>query len=219
MDSMAQLPCYTVGHSNHEQQHFIRLLQQHGITAVADVRSSPYSRHNPQFDREAIKKTLHDGRIAYVFLGDLLGARQTAPEFLYQGTTQVEFKKVRVSESFQTGIDRVIQGMQKGYRLSLMCAEKDPFDCHRFVLVSYALAKKGLRLRHILADGSIIEHEDMDKRLLAHYKKNLRQPSLFNWPQTRAEALELCYDLRNRDIGYRLPEAGSRPGSSSIART
>ncbi len=217
MSSTEQLSCFTVGHSNHEQHHFIRLLRQHGITGVADVRSSPYSRHNPQFNREAVKSTLHDSGIAYVFLGDCLGARQTAPEFLYPGMVKVEFKKVRASENFQAGIERVVQGMQKGYRLSLMCAEKDPFDCHRFVLVSYALAKRGIRLRHILADGHTIGHEALEERLLAHYKKDLQQPSLFDKPHTRAEALELCYDLRNRDIGYSLPEAVT-PGPNRYPR-
>lgn len=201
----AQPVCYTIGHSNHDQWRFIRLLHDHGITCVVDVRSAPYSRHNPQFNRETIKTTLESAGIAYLFLGDSLGARQTAPELLYPGTGMVDFKQVRATKTFQAGIDRVVDGLGKGYNIALMCAEKDPFDCHRFVLVSYALLKKGVRVLHILADGGIIANEQLEERLLKNYQPNAGQPSLFDKPKTRADLLEECYDRRNRDMGYRLP--------------
>jgi uncharacterized protein (DUF488 family) len=210
MNSTEQLSCFTIGHSNHDKEHFIGLLRQHGITCVADVRSSPYSRHNPQFNREAIKASLQSSGIGYVFLGDQLGARQTAPELLYPGSRMVCFEKVRATEAFQAGIARVITGLREGCQLALMCAEKDPFDCHRFVLVSYGLSKKGIKVRHILANGDIISNEALEEQLLASHKLHFHQPSLFEKPKTRAEALEECYDRRNRDIGYILPEARPR---------
>ena len=209
--SEIQSVCHTIGHSNHEPEHFIRLLQQHGITCVVDVRSAPYSRHNPQFNRDTIKTTLQSTGIAYVFLGDRLGARQTAPEFLYPDGRMVDFNKVRAYDAFQTGIARIIKGLHEGYSLALMCAEKDPFDCHRFVLVSYALSKKGIQVRHILADGETILNEDLEERLLATYKINFQQASLFEKPKARADALEECYDRRNRDIGYIIPDTNPMP--------
>ena len=206
MDDAEKKPvCSTIGHSNHEPQYFIRLLRQHGITCVVDVRSSPYSRHNPQFNREAIKAALQSDGIAYVFLGDRLGARQTAPELLFPGGRMVDFKKVRASEGFKSGIDRVIKGLQQGCQPALMCAEQDPFDCHRVVLVSYALSKKGIRVVHILAGGETVSQESLEERLLATYETNFQQAALFEKPKTRADALNECYDRRNRDIGYTLP--------------
>ena len=63
---------FTVGHSTHSIQDFMKLLKSRGITAIADVRSAPYSRFQPQFNREVLTKSLKDSGIEYVFLGDLI---------------------------------------------------------------------------------------------------------------------------------------------------
>jgi len=75
---------YTIGHSTHPLEYFIGLLSRHGITALCDVRSKPYSRINPRFNRESLKKSLEESRISYLFLGRELGARSEDPH-CYQG--------------------------------------------------------------------------------------------------------------------------------------
>jgi uncharacterized protein (DUF488 family) len=156
---------YTIGHSTHTIDEFIGLLKNAGIDTVVDVRSSPYSKHNPQFNRESLKVELAKQEIIYIFMGDELGARHREPEVL-EADGRVNFEKVRGLESFKNGIKRVITGAEKGYGIALMCSEKDPMECHRFSLVSYALKKEGVSVRHILADGTIKENVEFEECFL-----------------------------------------------------
>ncbi|MFO1429169.1 MAG: DUF488 domain-containing protein [Candidatus Competibacteraceae bacterium] len=119
---------YTIGHSNHEITAFIGLLQQHGITALGDVRSHPYSRYVPHYSREPLKATLANAGIAYVFLGKQLGARSDNPACYNKG--RVQYDRLAQEESFSEGIMRVMHGMNR-HCIALMCAEKDPIACHR----------------------------------------------------------------------------------------
>src|SRR5437773_2453789 len=114
---------FTIGHSAHDLEHFTALLVRHNVTAVADVRSMPYSRVNPQFNRETLKQHLLRAGIAYVFLGKELGARSEDPSCYVNG--KVQYGLLAETDLFRKGLDRVCVGMHK-YRLALMCAEKDP---------------------------------------------------------------------------------------------
>jgi uncharacterized protein (DUF488 family) len=148
---------YTIGHSNHPIEAFIALLTSNRITAIADVRSRPYSRRNPQFNKERLAASLAEHHIAYVFLGKELGARSDDPS-CYEGG-KVQYQRLAATALFQSGIQRVLIGAGK-YRLALMCAEKEPLDCHRTLLVTRALEKAGASIGHILSDGSI-EPQDL----------------------------------------------------------
>jgi len=172
------------------------------LTAPVDVRSAPYSRRNPRFNRETIKRFLSSCGITYVFMGDLLGARYSGTALFFEGTRMVDFSKVRATGSFKRGIDRLCDGIAGGHRIALMCAEKDPFDCHRFVLVSPALAQRGIEVTHILADGSLVPNAVLEDRLLEKYSIRYHQKPLFETPRTREQALAVAYERRNRDIGY-----------------
>jgi uncharacterized protein (DUF488 family) len=143
---------YTVGHSNHPIEKFLLLLKNHAITAIADVRSQPFSRRHPQFNKERLAATLVQHGVAYVFVGAELGARPKDPS-CYEGG-QVQYQRLAATPLFHQGIDRVLTGAKK-FRVALMCAEKEPLDCHRTLLVSRALEKRGAAIAHILADGSI----------------------------------------------------------------
>src|SRR5262245_19478361 len=153
---------FTIGHSRHPVDRFLELLGVHGITAIGDVRSVPYSRMNPQFNRENLKKTLNAAGIAYVFLGDELGARSADPSCFQDG--RVQYDRLARTASFQNGLTRVQEGM-KSFRLALMCAEKEPLDCHRTVLVSRYLVLRGIPVGHILSDGRIESHDSALDRL------------------------------------------------------
>lgn len=153
---------FTIGHSIHKQDRFINLLLQHGITALCDVRSNPYSRMNPQFNKDELKRALKANGIAYVFLGKELGARSEDPACYENG--KVQYDRLAHTELFQQGIDRVQEGM-KNYRLALMCAEKEPLECHRTILVARHLAARGIEVQHIHATGMLESHTDALKRL------------------------------------------------------
>ena len=189
---------YTIGHSTHEVERFVELLRMHGITAVGDVRSHPYSRMNPQFNREPLKAVLGAAGIAYVFLGQELGAR-SEDRACYEGG-KVQYDRLAKTELFRAGIERVREGMAR-YRLALVCAEKEPLECHRGILVSRHLEAAGIAVRHILADGSLETHAAAMERLRGQLK--LPESDLFRTPQ---EVLEDAYRMQGDRIAYEVAE-------------
>lgn len=123
----------TIGHSNHPIERFIGLLKQDGVTAVADVRSAPFSRHNPQFNKDSLQQSLSEAGIAYIFLGKELGARSNDRSCYEDG--RVQYERLARTDLFLDGIERVRKGAEQ-YRIALMCAEKEPLECHRTLLVA-----------------------------------------------------------------------------------
>lgn len=185
---------YTIGHSNHEITSFMDLLRQHGITALGDVRSNPYSRYVPQYSRESLKTALAAAGIAYVFLGKELGARSENPACYKQG--RVQYERLAKEPIFLEGIDRIIQGANR-YRIALICAERDPIECHRALLVARKLYETGIPVNHILADGSLEAHEAMESRLLAVCK--LPEGDMF---KSREEFIADAYLMQGERVAY-----------------
>jgi uncharacterized protein (DUF488 family) len=184
---------FTIGHSSHPIESFIGLLKQHGITALADVRSHPYSRHFPQYSREALKVVLARERITYVFLGKELGARSEPPACYHQG--RVQFDLLAKEPRFAIGLKRLRTGMEH-FRIALMCAEKDPLNCHRAVLVARRIHESGIPVEHIQADGHLEKHSEMEDRML-HSLKIF--PDMLN---SREEILVDAYRIWGEKIAY-----------------
>jgi uncharacterized protein (DUF488 family) len=154
---------YTVGHSNQALDSFLSVLSIHGITAVADVRSYPSSRANPQFNRNFLTSALEAHKIAYVFLGKELGARSDDQRCYLND--KVQYDLLARTELFQEGLRRVQRGMDK-YRVALMCAEGEPLACHRTILVARSLRQLDIPVQHILRDGRLEDHDVSMTRLL-----------------------------------------------------
>jgi uncharacterized protein (DUF488 family) len=150
---------YTIGHSNHDQEQFCGLLQQHGIEVLADVRSQPYSRYATQFNAEELKAALASKGIRYVFLGDQLGGRPSDPEHYDEQGHALYYRMAR-SKPFLDGIERLTGGMTK-FRVAIMCSEEDPAVCHRFLLISRVMAERGTEIRHIRGDGSLASEDQI----------------------------------------------------------
>ena len=157
----------TIGHSTHAFEVFTGLLRRHRVSAVADVRSTPYSRFNPQFNREPLTEALEAAGIRYVFLGRELGGRSDDPACYEDG--RIRYERVAATESFKSGLARVVQGTAK-HRIALMCAEKEPLHCHRTLLVARALDAQGVDVAHIHADGPLEPHGEAMDRLLDIHK-------------------------------------------------
>jgi len=153
----------TVGHSTLSYEGFLSLLRQASVNAVADVRSAPYSRHFPHFNRFALRDELRGDDIAYVFLGEELGGRPKDARFYRDGVANYE--RMARADLFIAGLDRVIEGARK-YRIAMMCSEHEPLDCHRCLLVGRSLHERGVTVRHILSTGQIADHESIEKRLM-----------------------------------------------------
>ena len=156
---------FTIGSSIHAIDEFIALLNKYKINVVADVRSVPYSKYTPQYNREKLNNVLKENQINYLDFNKEFGARRKEPEAYTNGI--VDFKKVVNLPEFLCGIERISEGISKGYNIALLCAEKNPINCHRFFLVSKALVEKlGIKIDHILYDGSVINHHDLEKEML-----------------------------------------------------
>ncbi len=186
---------FTIGHSTQPQERFIGLLQQHGITALCDVRSKPYSRMNPQFNREELEQALLAHGITYRFLGKELGARSDDPA-CYEGG-KVQYTRLAETALFKEGIKRVLRGMKEDFRIALMCAEKEPLECHRTILVARHLAALGLHIEHIHANGQLESHEAALSRLARIH--SLPEHDMF---RSREELLADAYRRQEERIAY-----------------
>jgi uncharacterized protein (DUF488 family) len=177
---------YTIGHSNHDQEHFCALLLQHEIDVLADVRSQPYSRYTPQFNAEELKTALASHGIRYVYLGDQLGGRPRDPEH-YDEEGRALYHRMARSESFLQGIERLNGGTQK-YRVAIMCSEEDPAVCHRFLLVSRVMADRGTEVQHIRGDGSLNSQDRVRAATDGQRPQNLLFPEMENdsWRSLRS---------------------------------
>lgn len=187
-------PVLTVGHSTHSIDAFLALLRQHGVTALADVRSTPFSRVNPQFNKETLMRSLKAHGIKYVFLGRELGARSDDRSCYENG--RVQYARLARTELFRRGLDRVMRGAHD-HRIALMCAEKEPVECHRTLLVARALVENGVTVAHILADGSMETHGDAMMRLLDVL--GLPREDLF---RSRQELIAQALALQEERIAY-----------------
>jgi uncharacterized protein (DUF488 family) len=171
----------TIGHSNHPIERFVALLKAGGVERLVDVRSMPYSRRFPQFGRERLAKSLEEAGIAYGWEGEALGG-------MPKGGGSYDDAAAR--PAFKDALGRLIAD-SAGTTLCLMCAEKEPLDCHRTVLVSRRLAERGVAIEHLLADGTLRPHADVEEALL----KKAGSADLF---EDRAARLARAYALLSR---------------------
>jgi uncharacterized protein (DUF488 family) len=151
--SNTSLRVLTIGHSNHQVEHFLELLRAHSVQVVADTRSYPYSEYATQFDQKPLKMALEADGVRYVFLGRELGGRPDGDEF-YDGQGHVLYDRVAETELFQEGVSRLEKGIRE-YKVAMLCAEENPAACHRRLLVGRVLLDRGIQVDHIRGDGRI----------------------------------------------------------------
>ena len=160
-------PVFAIGHSNHPAEAFLGLLLRHGIEEVVDVRSSPHSRYNPQFNRKTLQAALAEAGVGYVFMGAELGGRPADPS-CYDGEGRVQYDRLAGTDAFNEGIRRVIRRADER-RIALMCSEKEPLNCHRTLLIARVLTARGIAVEHILADGDLEGHAAAMDRLMDRF--------------------------------------------------
>jgi uncharacterized protein (DUF488 family) len=203
---------FSVGHSNLDLDRFIALLQNNGVTAVADVRSSPYSRRLPHFNRDSLECKLHDHEIRYVFLGDLLGGRPASPD-LYDEEGRVVYEQVRETAAFRRGIEQLLQGLED-HRIAMLCSEEDPLDCHRGLMITPALVEHGVAPLHLRKDASVETTAAMEQRLLQETRLDrCLVPDLFRAPteEERRRVLAEAYAVMGRKKAYRIQADADEP--------
>jgi len=148
---------WTIGHSNHSFDTFIRGLAAERIDFVVDVRSFPFSRFAPQYNQGELKDALRDGGIRYLFLGAELGGRPSREDH-YDTDGHALYGPMSAEPSFQAAIGRLVRGAES-HRLALLCSEAQPQHCHRRLLVGKVLAERGVMLRHILPDATVVQEQ------------------------------------------------------------
>ena len=193
-DGSSNTELLTLGHSTHPIERFIALLKDAGATAVADVRSSPYSRYSPQYSKDALRNALSDAGIAYTFLGKEFGAR--SPDLSCYRNGKVQYPRLAQSAPFAAGIQRVFEGLKR-YRIAFVCAERDPIECHRALLVARAFSERGKSVAHIHSDGTLESRSNLESRLLAAWK--LPEGDMF---QSRESFIEEAYLLQGEKVAY-----------------
>jgi uncharacterized protein (DUF488 family) len=187
-------PIFTVGHSIHDTTTFCQLLKRNEIEVVLDVRSSPYSRRAPHFNRGALQQMLRANEVRYCFGGRALGGRPENPRMYVGG--QADYRQMAASDQFVASIRRVARGA-KVANVALLCAEADPIECHRFLLVGRALHDRGLEVQHILANSSLESHKDAEQRMLVATR--LSQTDVF---ASSDDVLALAYERQAARYAY-----------------
>ncbi len=192
-------PLYTIGHSTLSAEQFFEILARHKIEVLLDVRSQPYSRYVPQFNREGLEGALSEASIRYQFLGREFGARSLDPN-AYSEDGRVQYSAIRATNAFEQRLIEVSKAAEVGQRQALLCTEADPADCHRAVLVAHAFSESGIRVVHIHSDGRVEEHQDFLERVSG-------PPDLFSSSDEERFARALAQ--RERAIAYVNPDLSS----------
>lgn len=197
---------YTIGHSNYTMERLIDMLEYYNINCVVDIRGTPYSKYNIQFDKEAIRYTLTNAGFVYIYMGKELAAKRIRKNS-YNNEGYSNFEEVIKEEEFKRGVERLKNGCEKGYKIILLGAMQDPIRCHRSILVGRELVKNDFDVKHILDDYSILTQDDIEEMLLNKYFSNRNQitiEDLTGNSLNNEEMINEGYKLANREIGYRI---------------
>ncbi|MBU1040946.1 MAG: DUF488 domain-containing protein [Proteobacteria bacterium] len=165
---------YTAGFSNLPVHSFLANLRYHGIQVLVDVRSKPYASYTPHFNKDKIEASATAYGLRYLYLGRELGGMPDNPGF-YDDEGYVLYDRIADTEAFQVGINRLLDGLAKGYSMALTCGEDNPRHCHRRLLLGKVLREQGVAVAHILTDGTLISEAE----LLDEERKVPKQLSLF----------------------------------------
>jgi uncharacterized protein (DUF488 family) len=197
---------FTIGHSNYPIDKLLDMLKYYNINCVVDIRGTPYSKYNVQFNKETISKTLAQNGYSYIYMGKEFAA-QRENKSLYTEEGYADFEKVAYDKDFLNGIERLKIGCRKGYRIVLMGAMQNPINCHRFILLGKALREAGFNIRHILDDYSLASQEDLEESLLDKYygqKSQIDFDTYMKGEPSKEDLIKQCYRRGNKEIGCRL---------------
>ncbi|MBM7834477.1 DUF488 family protein [Clostridium sardiniense] len=203
---------FTIGHSNYSIDRLIEMLRHFNINCVVDIRGTPYSKYNVQFDKESIRYSLTKAGFIYIYMAKELAAKRLN-KISYNNEGYADFEKVIHEHDFKKGIERLKDGCRKGYKIAILGAMQDPIRCHRSILVGRALREYGFNVEHILDDYSIASQEDIEQNLLDKYFKNREQitiDSLLGNGLTDEDMIKEGYRMANKEIGYRIENLESK---------
>ena len=190
---------FSIGYATKPIETFIAQLHTHGVEVVADVRSVPYSKVFHDYHREMLIEHLRKAGLRYVYLGEELGPR--SPCDAHYENDQVQFERLQGSAAFLRGVDRLLDGLNKGFSIALTCAEKDPAVCHRSLLIAHFLKREhSLDIAHIDHNGELESESALAKRLMS---ETGIVPDMLTG---EAECLENAWREQSRRCAYKRPD-------------
>ena len=197
---------YTIGYTSFDINKFIEILKKYHINCLIDVRSNPKSSYYKEYDDINLSYSLKKNNILYRNYNVEFGARQNNKKY-YNPKGFLDFKVFSKSEQFKEGIFKIRKAQELGYTVCLMCAEKDPINCHRTILIARNLDINGFNVRHILYTEDTCTQSNIDERLLDKYFPNRNQISIFAENNlSKEEMIEKSYELKNEEIGFKLED-------------
>ncbi len=195
---------YTIGYSCFKIDDFVSVLKSYKISTLIDVRSNPNSKFYEDYNQKNLEKILAENGFIYRNYNKEFGARQENRKYYKKG--YLDFSEYAKSDAFLDGISKIEAGIHSDFTFVFMCAEKDPSTCHRSIMVAREFFKLGYNIKNILADGSFETQEDLEQRMIKQYFPNRNQLSFFSDDRSLDEMIDLCYQYRNSEIGYRIDE-------------
>jgi uncharacterized protein (DUF488 family) len=192
---MASFDLFSIGHSSLPAARFLAMLRAAGANAIADVRSMPVSRFQPWFSRKNLEVLLAQEGLSYLPYGDTLGGRPGNAALYRDGIA--DYAAMARQPEFEAGLQRLCADAVRG-RVCMMCAERDPLDCHRCLLIARAVAARGLTVGHILFDGTVEPQPETERRLLG-----LDGDTADLFVTGQSERLAAAYRRRARAVAYR----------------
>ena len=194
-------PVFTIGHSNFDLDVFLGMLHDQRVELLIDVRSRPQSGRFPQFSQPGFQAAVERAGVAYLLLGEDLGGRPDDPDVCMRDGI-VDYRRGRKSCAFRSGIERVLAEAQSR-SVALVCAEEDPLECHRFLMICPELVAAGVIPIHIRKGSKIEPQKEAENRLLAASGlASMAGNTLF--PGARLDALDEAYDSQARKCAFRV---------------
>lgn len=203
---MIKIEIYTLGHSNYPFDKFIEILKKYDINCVVDIRSTPYSKYNTQYNKEFLHETLKNLGYTYIYMADEFGAKRKT-KVSYNDEGYADFDKVILEDEFKRGIERLKVGCSKNYKIVLLGAMQEPIRCHRAILLGKELIKAGFDVKHIMHEGDLKVQSELEEQLLEKYFEDRNQltiDSLLGNSISREDMIKEGYKLANKEIGYRI---------------
>ena len=196
---------FAIGHSNYPYEKFLNMIKKYNINCIVDIRKTPYSRYNIQYNREYLSKKLKEDGYLYIHMGKEFGVkRDTIDSYNDEGYS--DFEKVVKEEVFLSGVNRIKKGLEMGYKIVLLGAMQEPIRCHRAILVGRFLNENGIKVNYILNDGTLVNQLVIEEQLLNKYfedRMQINMDSLLGKEITKQDLINQAYKLANKEIGYR----------------
>ena len=146
---------YTIGHSNHDLLDFLDILKKYDVKLLVDLRSDPYSKYAPQFNKSEFQQHVEAAGIKYRYSGSSIGGKPKDSS-LFTSSGKPDYDKLAATQPFQDELKAIVALAEKT-RIALMCSEGNPTECHRERIIAPVLKSMGVKVVHIMPDGNTEE--------------------------------------------------------------